>query len=114
MDLNTVAGQWRSSYEGFVRTPEAVEEVIENYEEETKTRFVVDKKDQLFGSKCDGKLNYRIYTLYVASPIWSQVGYIYFSNSLVIHERISQSEESIWTCARTLKPGKGPTNRIYN
>ena len=45
MDLNTVAGQWRSSYEGFVRTPEAVKEVIENYEEETKTRFVVDKKD---------------------------------------------------------------------
>ena len=78
MDLNTVAGQWRSSYEGFVRTPEAVEEVIENYEEETKTRFVVDKKDKLFGSKCDGKLNCRIYTLYAAaSPILSQVGYIY-------------------------------------
>ena len=77
MDLNTVASQWRSSYEGFVRTSEAVEEVIENYEEETKTRFVVDKKDKLFGSKCDGKLNYRIYTIYVASPIWSQVGYIY-------------------------------------
>ena len=41
-------------------------------------------------------------------------GDINFSNSLIIHERISQSEESICTCARTLKPGKGPANRIYN
>ena len=37
MDINTVVVQWRSSYEGFVRTPEAVKEVIENYEVETKT-----------------------------------------------------------------------------
>ena len=34
-----------------------------------------------------------------------------FSNSLIIHEPISQSGESIWTCARTLKPGKGRANR---
>ena len=60
MEINTVAGQWRSSYEGFVRTPEAVEEIIENYEEEIKTRFVLDKKDKLLGCKCDGKLNYRV------------------------------------------------------
>ena len=44
MDLNTVASQWRSSYEGFVRTSEAVEEVIENYDEETKLDLLWTRK----------------------------------------------------------------------
>ena len=44
MDLNTVAGQWRSSYEAIVRSPEAVEEVIENYDEETKLDLLWTRK----------------------------------------------------------------------
>ena len=44
MDLNTVAGQWRSSYEGFVRTPEAVEEVIETMMKKQKLDLLWTRK----------------------------------------------------------------------
>ena len=48
---------WESHNEGFVSTPEAVKQVIDEYEEETRSKFVSIKKDKLFGSDTNSQGN---------------------------------------------------------
>ena len=50
------ASTWDSRCEGFTLDADSVEQILREYQEEICTRFVVKKKEKLYGSSEDGRL----------------------------------------------------------
>jgi len=50
------ASTWDSRCDGSTLDADTVEQILREYQEETCTKFVVKKKEKLYGSSADGRL----------------------------------------------------------